>query len=94
VSPIFVRPVREQLEHDRLIRHLVLKYKKKFDAVGNTGDEQVAPVKMGTTTYYPDVVLTGSIWSGCSTTRARRPDGPRRRPRSPLDRRRRRRPSP
>jgi pyruvate/2-oxoglutarate dehydrogenase complex dihydrolipoamide acyltransferase (E2) component len=57
VSPIFVRPVREQLEHDRLIRHLVLKYKRKFDAVGNVGDEQLAPVKLGTGTYYPDLVL-------------------------------------
>lgn len=57
MSPIFVRPVREQLEHDRLIRHLVTKFKRKFDAVGNAGDEQVAPVKLGATTYYPDVVL-------------------------------------
>lgn len=58
MSPIFVRPVREQLEHDRLIRFLQAKYKRKFDAVANTGDEQVAPVKIGPGTFFPDLVLT------------------------------------
>jgi hypothetical protein len=58
VSPIFVRPVREQLEHDRLIRHLQVKYKKKFEAATNVGDEQTAPVKIGANTFYPDLVLT------------------------------------
>jgi len=58
VSPIFVRPVREQLEHDRLIRHLQLKYKRKFDVLMNLGDEQVAPVKIGALTLYPDLVLS------------------------------------
>jgi hypothetical protein len=53
-----VRPVREQLEHDRLIRHLQLKYKRKFDVLANLGDEQVAPVKIGTLTLYPDLVLS------------------------------------
>jgi hypothetical protein len=58
VSPIFVRPVREQLEHDRLIRHLQAKYKRKFEAAINVGDERVAPVKIGTATFFPDLVLT------------------------------------
>jgi len=57
VSPIFVRPVREQLEHDRLIRYLVTRYKRKIEAVANVGDEQIAPVKLGIGTYYPDIVL-------------------------------------
>jgi len=57
VSPIFVRPVREQLEHDRLIRHLQGKYKRKFDALINVGEERVAPVKIGTNTFFPDLVL-------------------------------------
>ena len=57
MSPIFVRPVREQLEHDRLIRHLVTRYKRKVEAVGNVGDEQIAPVRLGAGTYYPDIVL-------------------------------------
>jgi hypothetical protein len=58
VSPIFVRPVREQLEHDRLIRHLQTTYKKKFEVAANVGDEQVAPVKLGQATFFPDLVLT------------------------------------
>ena len=58
MSPIFVRPVREQLEHDRLIRFLQAKYKRKFDVAINVGDEQVAPVKVGTATFFPDLVLT------------------------------------
>jgi len=60
VSPIFVRPVREQLEHDRLIRFLQTKYKRKFDVAVNTGDEQSASVKIGQTTFFPDLVLTAS----------------------------------
>jgi hypothetical protein len=58
VSPIFVRPVREQLEHDRLIRFLEAKYKRKFEVGMNVGDEQAAPVKIGQSTFFPDLVLT------------------------------------
>ena len=58
MSPIFVRPVREQLEHDRLIRHLGAKFKRKFEVGLNIGDQQVAPVKLGSGTFFPDVVLT------------------------------------
>jgi hypothetical protein len=58
VSPIFVRPVREQLEHDRLIRFLQTRYKRKFEVGMNVGDEQVAPVKIGTNTFFPDLVLS------------------------------------
>jgi hypothetical protein len=58
VSPIFIRPVREQLEHDRLIRHLQAKYKRKFDVAVNLGEEQAAPVKLGAATFFPDLVLT------------------------------------
>jgi hypothetical protein len=57
VSPILIRPVREQLEHDRLIRHLATKY-KKYEVSVNVGDEQVAPVRIGPLTLYPDVVWT------------------------------------
>ena len=44
MSPILVRPVREQLEHDRVIRLLQAKYKRKFDVAINPGNEQSAPV--------------------------------------------------
>jgi len=58
VSPIFVRPVREQLEHDRLIRFLQAKYKRKGEIGLNVGDEQAHPVKLGTATFFPDIMLT------------------------------------
>jgi len=58
VSPIFVRPVREQLEHDRLIRFLQVRYKRKFEAAINVGDERAVPVKIGAGTFFPDLVLT------------------------------------
>jgi hypothetical protein len=57
VSPILVRPVREQLEHDRMIRQLQAKFRRKYDAVINPGTEQQAPVKSGATLVYPDVLL-------------------------------------
>jgi hypothetical protein len=58
VSPIFVRPVREQLEHDRLIRFLQAKYKRKLEVAANVGDEQLAPLKVGAATFFPDLLLT------------------------------------
>jgi len=57
VSPILVRPVREQLEHDRLIRLLQAKLKRKFDAGINPGAEQNAPVGVPPAAVYPDLVL-------------------------------------
>ena len=59
MSPIFVRPVREQLEHDRLIRFLQAKYKKKqLEVAVNVGDERLTPVKIGQGTFFPDLVMT------------------------------------
>ena len=56
MSPILVRPVREQLEHDRVIRLLQAKYKRKFEVAINPGNEQTAPVG-GPPPWYPDLVL-------------------------------------
>ena len=65
MSPILVRPVREQLEHDRLIRHLQQKYKRKFDVAVNIGDEQGTPIKIGSILLFPDLVLmTGRKLAG------------------------------
>jgi hypothetical protein len=58
LSPILVRPVREQLEHDRLIRLLQTKLRRKFDAGINPGAEQNVPVGSGPTAVYPDLVLS------------------------------------
>jgi hypothetical protein len=65
LSPILVRPVREQLEHDRVIRLLQAKYKRKFEVAINPGHEQTVPVLVGTSPWYPDLVLQ-------STDRARK----------------------
>lgn len=55
--PILVRPVREQLEHDRVIRHLQAKFKRKYDVTTNVGDEKNAGVRSGSLTLYPDLLL-------------------------------------
>lgn len=56
--PILVRPVREQLEHDRIIRLLEAKWRRKFKVEANPGDERNAGVKVPAGTFYPDLVLT------------------------------------
>ena len=58
MSPILVRPVREQLEHDRVIRLLQLRLKRRHDVVANIGADQTVPVKIGQVMIYPDLVLT------------------------------------
>jgi hypothetical protein len=58
LSPILVRPVREQLEHDRIIRLLQAKLKRKHEVAVNIADEQTAGVKIGLTQMFPDLVLT------------------------------------
>jgi hypothetical protein len=57
VSPILVRPVREQLEHDRVIRLLQTRFRRRFDVGINPGAEQNTPVGAGVSAVYPDVVL-------------------------------------
>lgn len=57
MSPILVRPVREQLEHDRIIRLLQARTKRRHDAVINPGAEQNAGVGTGTRSVYPDLVV-------------------------------------
>jgi hypothetical protein len=57
LSPILVRPVREQLEHDRVIRLLQAKYKRKSEVAINPGSQQTMPVGSGPSPWYPDLVL-------------------------------------
>jgi len=57
LSPILVRPVREQLEHDRIIRQLQAKFKRKYEALINPGNEQTASVGNPPQALYPDLVL-------------------------------------
>ena len=58
MSPILVRPVREQLEHDRIIRLLQAKLKRKHEVAINVADEHVAGIKVGPGQMFPDLVLT------------------------------------
>jgi hypothetical protein len=58
VSPILVRPVREQLEHDRVIRLLMVRLKRKGEVVANIGESQTAPIRVGQVQLFPDLVLT------------------------------------
>jgi hypothetical protein len=60
VSPILVRPVREQLEHDRVIRLLQAKYKRKYDVGINPGEQQLTSAGTGPGALYPDLVLHSS----------------------------------
>jgi hypothetical protein len=60
VSPILVRPVREQLEHDRVIRLLVVRLKRRHDVVANIGEDQTVPVRIGQVQIFPDLVLTST----------------------------------
>ena len=57
MSPILVRPVREQLEHDRIIRLLQGTCRRRYEAGMNPGAEQNVPVGTGAEAIYPDLVL-------------------------------------
>ena len=57
MSPILVRPVREQLEHDRIIRQLHNKFRRRYEAGMNPGVEQNAAIGSGPSALYPDLVL-------------------------------------
>ena len=57
MSPILTRPVREQLEHDRVIRQLQAKYKRKTDVIINPGNEQNQSVTVGDLVVFPDVLV-------------------------------------
>jgi hypothetical protein len=57
LSPILVRPVREQLEHDRIIRLLQAKFRRRYEAVINPGAEHNVAVGTGATALYPDLLL-------------------------------------
>lgn len=57
MSPILTRPVREQLEHDRVIRQLEARYKRKYDVVINPGNEQNQSVTVGELVVFPDLLL-------------------------------------
>ncbi len=60
MSPILIRPVREQIEHDRIVRVLQARLRRRFDVAVNLGSDQTAPVKVGRQAFYPDLVLSSA----------------------------------
>ena len=60
MSPILVRPVREQLEHDRVIRLLQARWRRKFLVSINPGSETATSVTDGNSVLYPDLVLAST----------------------------------
>lgn len=57
MSPILVRPVREQLEHDRVIRLLHSRFRRRYEVGINPASEQNVAVGSGSAAIHPDVVL-------------------------------------
>lgn len=55
---ILIRPVREQFEHDRVIRALESTLGQRFGVESNVGDQQRASVKAGHDQLFPDLILT------------------------------------
>ena len=57
--PIVIRPIREQFEHDRVIRQLQSRYKKRRYTVAiNPGNTEETSIKTGVQVLYPDLLLT------------------------------------
>lgn len=57
MSPILTRPVREQLEHDRVIRLLQARYKRKTEVIINPGSEQNQSVTVDNLVVFPDLLI-------------------------------------
>jgi hypothetical protein len=53
-----VRPVREQLEHDRVIRLLQVRLKRRVEVQTNIGEDQKHSVRIGQVMIFPDLLLT------------------------------------
>ena len=58
MSPILLRPIREQVVHDRVIRLLQALYRRRRYAVGvNIGNSKETKVRVAEQELYPDLVL-------------------------------------
>jgi len=57
VSPILLRPIREQLEHDRVIRQLQTRWRRRYEVGINVGNEETVSARSGDRTCFPDLVL-------------------------------------
>ena len=57
MSPILVRPVREQFEHDRVIRLLQTRWRRRYEVGVNLSGEPPSPLRFGRRLLVPDLVL-------------------------------------
>ncbi len=57
MSPILVRPVREQFEHDRVIRLLQNRWRRRYEVCVNLSGEPPSPLRFGRRLLFPDLVL-------------------------------------
>lgn len=60
MSPILLRPIREQFEHDRVVRQLQARWRRRFAVSANPGTARDVPVRTGAQTLYPDLILTST----------------------------------
>ncbi len=58
MSPILLRPIREQIEHDRVIRQLQARWKRRYEVAINTGQQEEHSARSSGQDVYPDVILT------------------------------------
>ena len=60
MSPVLVRPIREQIEHDRVIRQLQARWQRKYEVGINVGRDEEVSVKAAGRLLFPDLVLTST----------------------------------
>ena len=60
MSPILVRPFREQVDHDRVIRQLQSRFRRKYTVGVNIGSLQEATIRVAGVNVNPDLVLTST----------------------------------
>lgn len=60
LSPILLRPIREQVEHDRVIRQLQARWRRRYAVGANAGTSQETTIRIAGQDVHPDLVLTST----------------------------------
>ena len=60
MSPILIRPFREQVDHDRVIRQLQNRFRRKYAVAVNVGSLQETTIRISGMNATPDLVLTST----------------------------------
>ena len=61
MSPILIRPFREQVDHDRVIRQLQSRFRRKYTVGVNVGSLQETTIRISGMNVNPDLVLTSTL---------------------------------